>query len=137
MCDKYGRQSDVILSNVEDSVQQIGTTTYGGSTIYNPFNTTQNNIDTPIRQWFGDSLKVKIDSVIPSSISESEGTPGIYANNIGLGFNTFGVTPIINNTNFTYTFTINANGPSVVPIAGSYLRGEYKDYVKTTRTRLL
>ena len=130
LCDKYGRQSDVILSNVEDSVQQVGTTTYGGSTIYNPFNTAQNNIDTPVKQWLGDSLKVKIDSVISSSISESEGTPGIYASNVGLGFNTFGVTPVINNTNFTYTFTINANGPSVVPIAGSYLRGEYKDYVK-------
>jgi len=130
LCDKYGRQSDVILSSVPETVQQVGTTTYGGSTIYNPFNTAQNNIDTPVRQWFGDSLKVKIDSVISSSINQSDGTPGLYASNVGLGFNIFGVTPVINNTNFTYTFTVNANGPSDIPVAGAYLRGEFKDYVE-------
>ena len=137
LIDKFGRQSDVVLSNVDDTVNTIGPNTFGGSTIFNPYNIPSDAAAYPIRDWFGDSLKVQIDLGInsgddglPKIKGPFEGQPGLYANAIGSGFNIFGVTPVINNTNFTYVFTLNSTGPSGIPTLGSYLRGEFKDYVK-------
>ena len=146
LIDKFGRQSDVVLSNVDDTVNTIGPNTFGGSTIFNPYNIPSDAAAYPIRDWFGDSLKVQIDlginsgdNGLPKIKGLFEGQPGLYANAIGSGFNIAGVAPSINGfpitipnlgePGFRYEFTLNG-GSSGVPIIGSFLRGKYTDYVE-------
>ena len=73
LSDRYGRQSDVILSSYDnvDGTQ--------GSTIYSNYNTyTEQNAD-PIINWLGDTLQVKIDSAIGTQTGSSfPGQPGVW-----------------------------------------------------------
>ena len=95
LSDRYGRQSDVILSNIEDQtvVENVGNQriTFGGSTIYVPYkpnvlepNTTQGNIvntkvpDAGILSWPGDSIKLRWTNGIPPEITTNPGYPGLY-----------------------------------------------------------
>ena len=134
LADKFGRQSDVILSEVKPLTTIQDNISYGGDTVYAPYNTSANQ--GTIRDWFGDSLKVNITRSIESEISSSDGTPGLYAIPIstGTGYNTFqplssGDQPDI--TGNTYTFKLGADYTQI-PIEGSYLAGEFTDYVKVT-----
>jgi len=98
LSDRYGRQSDVILSSVQDntftkrdSIFANDPIVFGGSTVYSPY---FDSVVTPrtfgavanqksgIIGWPGDSLKVLFNSVIPETISTSEGYPGLYENNV-------------------------------------------------------
>ena len=124
LADKFGRQSSVILSSVDDGVS-VGGSFFGGSTFYHPYRSSTQNL----KEWFGDALKVVINTAITSSPDSLTGTPGLYADQIGNGFNTTGVaTTIVGNT---FTFTLAANQTDV-PVVNSYLRGEYTDFVKVT-----
>ena len=95
LSDRYGRQSDVILSNIEDQtvVENVGSQriTFGGSTIYVPYktnvlepNTVQSDIvntkspNGGILTWPGDSIKLRWNTAIPSSITSNPGYPGLY-----------------------------------------------------------
>ena len=73
LSDRYGRQSDVILSSYDnvDGTQ--------GSTIYSNYNTyTEQNAD-PIINWLGDTLQIKIDSAIGTQTGTSyPGQPGVW-----------------------------------------------------------
>ena len=131
LIDKFGRQSDVILSQVRaKTVTTADGTVYGGDTIYAPYH--PNNTNPSVKQWLGDSLKINIEQPIDSVLNIEEGTPGLYGVVRGSGFNIAGVTPVITTTApFTYTFTLNGT-PNNIPIIGSYLRGEYTDFVKVT-----
>jgi hypothetical protein len=73
LADRYGRQSDVILSRIENI--QIGG--FGGSTLYHDYRTSAENTAEDVYEWFGDSLKVRFDSPIPNSIA-IPGYPGLY-----------------------------------------------------------
>jgi hypothetical protein len=124
LADKFGRQSSVILSSVDDGVS-VGGSFFGGSTFYHPYRSSTQNL----KEWFGDALKVVINTAITSSPDSLTGTPGLYADQIGNGFNTTGVaTTIVGNT---FTFTLAANQTDI-PVVNSYLRGEYTDFVKVT-----
>ena len=124
LADKFGRQSSVILSSVDDGVS-VGGSFFGGSTFYHTYTSSTQNL----KEWFGDALKVVINTAITSSPDSLTGTPGLYADQIGNGFNTTGVaTTIVGNT---FTFTLAANQTDV-PVVNSYLRGEYTDFVKVT-----
>ena len=102
LADKYGRQSDVILSNVDATIETNGGIIYGGSTIYAPYNTTNTNPN--IKDWFGDALRVIINSPgiqsglngNPSTTGDTNGQPGLYANPIANGFDISGTTPTVN-----------------------------------------
>ena len=127
LADKFGRQSDVILSSVKDaSFSAADGTIFGGDTVYTPYNTITENTNNPVRDWFGDSLKIDIKSAIVST------TPGLYAVPIstGTGYNTFqssiGDQPSINGN--TYIFKLAAVNTQI-PVEGSYLPGEFTDYV--------
>ena len=126
LADKYGRQSPVILSPVSAQI----TSDYSGSTIYSPYNSGVSNI----KEWFGDALQLTINSKIESGTTNlpnfQTGTPGLYAIRIGdkLGFNVFGNTSTVNTV--TYTFTPTTATIVEVPVVGSYLRGEFVDFVK-------
>ena len=146
LSDKYGRQSDVILSSV-DATTEIDASTgvvYGGSTVYAPYHA--NNLSPSVKNWFGDALTLVLNTGIesgnngnPSTSDITNGQPGLYANPIGGGFNIAGVTPTINTAmtipvlggaGFRYQFTLNGGVTTGIPIVGSFLRGKYTDYVE-------
>ena len=139
LADKFGRQSSVILSSVTEEVETINNIVFGGSTVYSPYNNSTESGTNPVKNWFGDALKVLFDS---PGINQNEnyqlGRPGLYANPRGNGFDVNGGNPIVTNTYntpptadvFTYTFT--PVSTTNIPQVGDYLRGEYKDFVKVT-----
>jgi len=125
LADKFGRQSSVILSSVDQGTT-VGSDFFGGSTFYHPYSSTTQNL----KQWFGDALKVVINTAISSTADSTTGTPGLYAEQISNGFNITG-TPTITNT--TYSFTLAGGAPTTgIPTVNSYLRGQYIDFVKVT-----
>jgi len=129
LADKFGRQSDVILSGIKLVATTAGDgTVYGGDTIYNAFNSTAGDLNN----WFGDALKIDISTPITVSEDDTIGTPGLYANT-GTGYNTYNANgskqPTINGN--TYTFTLGAN-QTEIPTEDSFLEGEFTDYVKVT-----
>jgi len=129
LADKFGRQSDVILSGIKLTATTAGDgTVYGGDTIYNAFNSAVSDLNN----WFGDALKIDIKQPITVSENDTAGTPGLYANT-GTGYNTFNANslkqPTINGN--TYTFTL-ATGQIEIPTVNSFLEGEFTDYVKVT-----
>ena len=129
LADKFGRQSDVILSGIKLTATTAGDgTVYGGDTIYNAFNSTTSDLNN----WFGDALKIDIKTPITVNEDNEAGKPGLYANT-GTGYNTFNATPANQPTinGNTYTFTLGAN-QTEIPTVDSFLEGEFKDYVKVT-----
>ena len=137
LSDKFGRQSPVILSEV-DGGTTVGTSFFSGSTIYNPYNTTYQDMT----EWFGDAMQVVVNNPISSTLDTSSGTPGLYAQPItsassGVGYAVLpGTTSITGNPNLgSYTFSNNeAAYPKNknVPVVNSYLKGYYQDFVKIT-----
>ena len=134
LSDKFGRQSPVILSSVDDIGLQEAGFFYSGSSIYSPYDDSMN--DTQVMEWVGDSILVNINSQISSVKNNSTGTPGLYAiqqkdTSSGDGYAVTAGDSIINNT---YTFTLNSNfsGNENTPKKGNYLRGEFKDFVLVT-----
>ena len=134
LADKFGRQSSVILSSVDSAGQTVGGTFFGGSTFYHPYTSSAQNL----KQWFGDALKVVINSSITSSVNEDgEGAPGLYAAAEGNGFNmsalaninTAMTIPVLAKPGFEYEFTVTGSVTNV-PTVGEYLRGEYTDFVE-------
>ena len=132
LSDKFGRQSSVILSS-NDTFSSSGAVNFGGSTIYHPYNTS--TID--LKKWFGDALKVLVNSEITSSKNQSEGIPGLYAVPEGNGFNMSALAnintaitiPVLNVAGYKYQFTVTGSVTNV-PTVGEYLRGEYTDFVE-------
>jgi hypothetical protein len=62
LADKFGRQSSVILSSVDQGTIVLSDF-FGGSTFYHPYSSTTQNL----KQWFGDALKVVINTAISST----------------------------------------------------------------------
>jgi hypothetical protein len=133
LADKFGRQTPVILS----PVQQTIINTFLGSTIFNPYNSSSQDI----LAWFGNTLQLNITNQITSGTNSlpnfSNGEPGLYAKEKGVGFNITAVTdintsvtiPVLNEAGYEYEFTV-AGSVSNVPSVGEYLRGEFIDYVE-------
>ena len=109
LADKFGRQSSVILSSVDAGTTENGTF-FGGSTFYHPYKSTTQDL----KAWFGDALKVVVNSPITSTVDAETGTPGLYAVPEGNGFNVLSVTqlntaltiPVLNIAGFEYEFTL-------------------------------
>ena len=104
LSDKYGRQSDTILSTVDSNSQN---SLLKGSTIFNPYkdgvkpggggattaNTfsfygTSSNPASPVTNnlfsgagdtWPGDQLRIKFNETISSTFNSATGTPGLYS----------------------------------------------------------
>ena len=144
LADKFGRQTPVILSPVDLTGLDVGTTQFkGGSTVYRPYydGTTQPNL----QQWFGDAIQVVIQNKLSSGLNDKNtlSEAGLYAVQYkdpafsGAGFS-------IDSASFTDSsqvellFTLDATNPNnaSVPRVGDYLRGEYRDYVKVTSISL-
>ena len=88
LCDKYGRQSDVILSSADSSIA----TNKKGDTIYHYYKDnlfTDGDLISNTTTWPGDSLKVAFNSLIPSIILNDPGYPGLYSADNPLGYYTY------------------------------------------------
>jgi len=133
LADKFGRQSPVILSSVDNGITDGGQF-YFGSTIYSPYDISAT--DTSVKDWFGDAIMVLVNSEITSTKNLAEGTPGLYAikqkagTGTGDGFAINGNAAIVDDT--TYTFSLNSTytGNNHIPNIGDYMRGAYEDFVK-------
>ena len=140
LADKFGRQSPVLLSSVDLGTEAEGEF-YSGSTIYSPYDLSEN--DTDIEAWFGDAIQVLVNEPIASQADLAAGTPGLYAikqkyaPNTGEGF----AIAAWNGTFITNSeYTFRQDGPSGsaypnnqnIPRVGDYMRGAYTDFVKVT-----
>jgi len=134
LADKFGRQSPVILSSVDNGITSDGQF-YFGSTIYSPYDI--NAADTDVKSWFGDAIMVLVNSEIASTKNLSAGTPGLYAikqdagSGNGEGFAINGNAAIVDDS--TYTFSLNSTSfpnNNHIPNIGDYMRGAYEDFVK-------
>ena len=79
LSDRYGRQSDVILSSLGESSTSTLGSFYQGSTLFHPFYPGDPGLITsnPSDSWSGDDLKVRFNSRIPEAISKP-GYPGLF-----------------------------------------------------------
>ncbi len=80
LSDRYGRQSDVILSSYDD-VSSIP-----GSTVFHPYNTLDRQTTDPVIEWLGDALSIQLNETIGESGSSQDGHPGIYSASNPLGW---------------------------------------------------
>jgi len=77
LSDRYGRQSDVILSSLDNSKTKVLGEFYRGSTIFHPFYSANPGLIDGVTTWAGDSLKVQFNSVIPETTGKF-GYPGLF-----------------------------------------------------------
>ena len=93
LSDRYGRQSDVILSPpLQGDAEEIPVGSgafYGDSTLYHSYK--GNDFYQDVLEWQGDSLKLLVNNVIPSEIAGRPGYPGLYSEDNPLGFYTYKV----------------------------------------------
>ena len=85
LSDRYGRQSDVILSSY-DNVPGIS-----GSTVFHPYNTLADQTSNAILDWLGDALVVTLNKAVQSTYNIALGTPGIYSADNPLGWYSYKV----------------------------------------------
>ena len=78
LADRYGRQTDVILSDADANSFSYAGGTYGGDTVFHKYFSTGRASVNRINRWFGDSIKVLFRSVIPNSVTYASGYPGLY-----------------------------------------------------------
>ena len=114
LSDRYGRQSDVILSSINTNSQS---SSLKGSTIFNPyksgaddnvpdvdttdnfsyFDTSLNSLDltnnllNSTDTWPGDQLKIKFLTAISSTFNSSTGAPGLYSSTNSTGWYSYKV----------------------------------------------
>ena len=139
LCDKFGRQSSVILSPVT-------VTTSGGALGSTIFSSYYSSAGRPnVKDWFGDALQVVVN--VPGIESNTAGgsqpnfttgEPGLYAirTSTGLGFQiseVAGDDAVISGNSYVFKLSLTANAANtVIPVIDDYLRGEFIDYVKVT-----
>ncbi len=88
LSDRYGRQSDVVLSEINaDQFQQTGVNgvVYDGSSVYHPYykayvpDSNQSfNREVQSGRWRGDSIKLLFRDIIPETVTYADGYPGLY-----------------------------------------------------------
>ena len=136
LSDKFGRQSDVILSSGQGNGVDVGGTFFAGSTIYNEYiqdepsgsgNIDAGDMPDGVIDWPGSSIVMVVNTPI-ASVKTENSAPGLYAQEAAKFDLLAGSTTTI--TDSTYTFTIDPNSANnVVPSVGQYLRGSAQDYV--------
>ena len=81
LSDRYGRTSTVILSTTTEG-QDVNAVLFGASTVYNPYRLGLLGETTvyaaSVKDWPGDSLKIRFDQAIQSTKSIVTGAPGLY-----------------------------------------------------------
>ena len=138
LSDKFGRQSDVILSSGQGNGIDVGGVFFAWSTIYNEYiqdepngsgNIDAGDMPDGVINWPGSSLVMAVNTPITSTKTENS-APGLYAQEAGRFDLLASSTTTI--TDSTYTFEIDPNGNITIPSKGEYLRGDTLDYVEVT-----
>ena len=80
LSDRYGRQSDVILSSYDNEINKPG------STVFNPYNDLSTQQQSPILDWLGDALSLTLFETINPVASTTTGSPGVYSSTNPLGW---------------------------------------------------
>ncbi len=128
LADRYGRQSDVILSSLDNSqfTQTGDSTVFGGSTYYHPYRTFLQG--GTLSEWPGDSLKVLFRSAIPTTQTGEyeEGYPGLYSDGLE--------TAEVRFTTTNSVIPVKRFSPNIVP--GSILQQGSNTYVVISVNRL-
>ena len=95
LSDRYGRQSDVVLSEIESTVSGLGSDTiYGSSTTYHPYYSSDpgllqsGGVGTAGSTWPGDSLKIQFNSLVPEN-NGLLGYPGLFVGIEGSSVSSF------------------------------------------------
>jgi hypothetical protein len=95
LSDRYGRQSDVVLSEIESTVSGLGSDTiYGSSTTYHPYYSSDPGLlqsggtGTAGSTWPGDSLKIQFNSLVPEN-NGLLGYPGLFVGIEGSSVSSF------------------------------------------------
>ncbi len=134
LSDKYGRQSDVILSPVSETSDDKGSTIFAPYIPDDPAGSgvPDTNYYSDLRNWYGNSLILNLLSPITTSSPQAP----LYATARGNGFD---VDPAasVSITDTTYVFDLLSGGNSDVPQSDDYIRGQYKDYVEVTQVALV
>ena len=78
LADKYGRETDVVLSNYDNLLNASGNP-QPGSNLYNTYKGSAFNDE--IEDWMGDNLKLQFNNIIPEGENANglSGFPGAYA----------------------------------------------------------
>ena len=138
LSDKFGRQSDVILSSGQGNGVDVAGVFFAGSTIYNEYiqdepsgsgNVDAGDMPDGVIDWPGSSLVMAFNTPITSTKTENS-APGLYAQEAGRFDLLASSTTII--TDSKYTFEIDPSGNIIIPSEGEYLRGDTVDYVLVT-----
>lgn len=88
LSDRYGRQSDVILSSIQDA-QDVSGALYGSSTIYNNFSDSNSfSAGYGLLDFTGKQLLLYLETAIPQTIPQG-GYPGLYSSSNPLGWYTY------------------------------------------------
>jgi len=77
LVDRYGRNSDVILSSLDNESTDVSNVIFSGSTIFHPFYSSDPGLISASSTWNGDALRVKFNSKIPLEIPQA-GYPGLF-----------------------------------------------------------
>jgi hypothetical protein len=77
LSDRYGRQSDVILSSIQDFLDLSGSS-FGSSTLYNPYSSKISLSATNVLNFFGKQMILLLENAIPETLSQP-GYPGLYS----------------------------------------------------------
>ena len=86
LSDRYGRQSDVILSEVDDGVIPGLVDTFKGSTLYNNYRTPSDTpLNTSTTSWNGEGIEILWKKAIPLTLNKP-GYPGLYSATNPLGW---------------------------------------------------
>ena len=86
LADRYGRQSDVVLSTNKTATSSG----FGASTVFNDYRTSAENTSKDVLNWFGDSLKIVFNTPIPETIA-IPGYPGLYSSTNPTGWYSYKV----------------------------------------------
>ena len=104
LSDRYGRQSDVILSSY-DNVPGIS-----GSTVFHPYNSLADQTSNTILDWLGDALVVTLNKAVQSTYNPALGTPGIYSADNPLGWYSYKI--VVKQTEQEYLSLIHISEPT-------------------------
>ena len=121
LSDRYGRQSDVILSSLDNSKTITSGESYRGSTIFRPFYSAGPSLlvnpgsPTLPSTWPGDSLKVQFNSQVPENTGQF-GYPGLF-----LDYRP----PSVNNLNGGFGYASNGSGVLVTGGSGTGMTVNY------------
>jgi len=138
LSDKFGRQSDVILSSGQGNGVDVAGVFFAGSTIYNEYiqdepsgsgDVDSGDMPDGVIDWPGSSIVMAVNTPITSTKTENS-APGLYAQEAGRFDLLASSTTTI--TDSTYTFEIDPTGNINIPSQGEYLRGDTIDYVLVT-----